>query len=298
MKRLLFLVCTSIFAVGVFPLLSAEEPAPSPLPLSPAEAKLQEARAALGGRGMQKNPARALELMKEAADAGSADAVGGIGYFYAVGAGGVERDLTEAARWFRKGAEKGSAKAQLNLARALLNGNGLEKNEAEGIAWLAKAADSGLDEAQAQYGIIVYRGDAGIAKDAEAAVRYLKPAAEAGIPSAQNAYAFMLLNAEGGIGHDQERSMELFLLAANQGEAKAQMNYGTVLIERAKTQEEFGVALMWLNVAAGTGDPVAINILDASKAYPIEPGTRAKAEKEGAELRGEIQRQSLKRLAR
>src|SRR4030095_15042242 len=112
-----------------------------------ANAQFELARALLTGNGVPKDPAKALEWMKKAAAQNHADALGGVGYFYAKGVA-VPEDDREAIEWFRKGAERGSAKAQLNLGLALANGKGVEKNESEGLRWIDCAAQSRLPEAR------------------------------------------------------------------------------------------------------------------------------------------------------
>ena len=62
-----------------------------------------------GSEGVRKNAARSMELMKAAADQGHAEAMGGVGYFYASGTA-VPKDDAVALTWFRKGAEAGGAK--------------------------------------------------------------------------------------------------------------------------------------------------------------------------------------------
>lgn len=61
---------------------------------------------------------------------------------------GVEKDLTEAAKWYRKAAEQGNALAQYYLGTFYANGTGVEKNLPEATAWYRKAAAQGVPQAQ------------------------------------------------------------------------------------------------------------------------------------------------------
>jgi TPR repeat protein len=56
---------------------------------------------------------------------------------------GVPKDHAEAAHWFRKGAEGGSAGAMANLATLYHNGAGVEKDPVQGAAWMFQALQNG-----------------------------------------------------------------------------------------------------------------------------------------------------------
>ena len=53
---------------------------------------------------------------------------------------GLAADSKEAAMWFRKAADQGSARGQLNLGVIYLNGFGVEKSKAQAAYWLELAA--------------------------------------------------------------------------------------------------------------------------------------------------------------
>jgi len=61
---------------------------------------------------------------------------------------GVERDVREAAAWYRKAAEQGHAHAQYELGLCYVNGQGMEKDEREAEAWYRRAAAKGNANAQ------------------------------------------------------------------------------------------------------------------------------------------------------
>jgi hypothetical protein len=66
----------------------------------------------------------------------------GVGYAYDSGQG-VPQDHAEAAKWFRKAAEQGSASAQLNLGALYLTGEGVPKDHSESYFWAKVAAAAG-----------------------------------------------------------------------------------------------------------------------------------------------------------
>ena len=61
---------------------------------------------------------------------------------------GVEKNLAEAAKWFRLAAEQVLAMAQYNLGNMYASGQGVERDVAEAAKWYWAAADQGLPEAQ------------------------------------------------------------------------------------------------------------------------------------------------------
>ena len=255
---------TTAFSAALLLLAFCAKGAADPSTLSPvsaasaepqdADSKFQQARALLHGDGVEKNPQKAFDLMKAAAEQGHAEAMGGVGYFYSLGLV-VAKDDRLAAEWFRKGADKGSAKAQFNLGKILLAGGA-----AEGIQWMKKAADQGLSEAGLAYGSILYFGDHGVAKDQEKAAPYLKIAADAGDPEAQNFYG-TLCELGLGVPQDSNEARRWLHKAALQGFVKAQSNLGASLGPQVEDGETRIEALAWLIIASGQGEVTAEKLL-------------------------------------
>ncbi len=72
------------------------------------------------------------QSLKDRANLGDANAAFQIGYSYEKGQG-VKKNLVEAVKWYRMGAEKGDMQAALNLAGIYLKGVGVKKNEEKAI---------------------------------------------------------------------------------------------------------------------------------------------------------------------
>jgi TPR repeat protein len=89
----------------------------------------------------QDTTAAMINSWKERADQGSAFVPFQLGWSYAHGQG-VEKNFTEAARWYRLGAERGDFQAAFELAEMYLKGVGVEKNEAKAIEWYVKVGKS------------------------------------------------------------------------------------------------------------------------------------------------------------
>ena len=89
-----------------------------------------------------------IERLTARAEAGDAKAQYKLGRRYSVGRDGVERNASEAVKWFRKSAEQGYAPAQFHLAECYTSGVGVAHNSFEALKWLRKAADQGYYEAR------------------------------------------------------------------------------------------------------------------------------------------------------
>lgn len=61
---------------------------------------------------------------------------------------GVEANAQEAAKWYRRAAEQGHAKAQFAAGNLYLGGVGVKADMAEARRWLQKAAEQGHQRAQ------------------------------------------------------------------------------------------------------------------------------------------------------
>lgn len=132
-----------------------------------AEAQYQLGNAYMYGDVMEQSDTKAMIWWTQAAIKGHVQAQTKLGRLYELGcfveieggtdyrttfSGGKKReqhgltvgeDLAEAARWYRKAADRGDAGAQSILGYAYIRGEGVEKNLTEAARWLRKAAKQG-----------------------------------------------------------------------------------------------------------------------------------------------------------
>ena len=223
----------------------------------------QDARSLIG-----KDNQEAFKLMQQAAWDGSADAEGGLGYFYSQGIE-VPKDEAKAADYFKKGAEGGSARSQLNYAAVLLAGQGVKKDPAAAVPWLEKAAEAGVPEAQERLGLALYHGDLieGVDKNLERARKLLQKSANAGLPASQNAIG-MIYGDEG----DAAASEKWLRKAAAHKDRKALSNLGQLLFHSSRPADRTRrvEALRYLLEAEGMGEVTARNAL-AEYSMAIKP---------------------------
>ena len=214
-----------------------------------AAALFSYADSLLKGDGVARDEARAVEVLKEAAELGYADAQFRLGECYG-GGHGVEQDDAEAVKWYRKAAEQGHADAQNKLGECCYLGNGTEQDYAEAVKWLRKAAEQGHADAQHNLGACYYNGN-GVEQDSAEAVKWLRKAAEQGHADAQY---FMNRLAE------QTIAVKL-RAAAEEGDAAAQFDLGKRYYNGDGVEKDHAEAVKWYRKAAEQGHADAQNAL-------------------------------------
>ena len=171
----------------------------------------------------EKDPERALALMREAADAGHVGAIERLGricleakppdapcayarlerasregrlsattllgWMHAQGIGG-QVDLARAARYYREAADQGEPSARNNLGEFYETGRGVAKDPAKAFDYYLSAAVTGFPPAQFNVGRLFATGK-GTAKNLVEARRWLQEAAKAGVPPAQQILDFL-----------------------------------------------------------------------------------------------------------
>lgn len=262
--------------------------------------RFEEARKLLHGKPDSDEKARVFELMMSAAKDGHADAASGVGYCYMTGTG-VQKDPDKAVEWFRKGAELGSAKAQLNLARYLMGtldslperkeSEVSEKEKKEGVRWLRKSAEQGLTEAEASLGSYLYNGQHGIDRDRKEAEKWLLLAAKAGDANSQNTLGVLydrgIPESEGAVRKDAGEAETWYRKAALQDHRKAQANLGKLLDPFSKDESRRIEALAWTMLARDNREPTAEKrLIEIGTA--VDPTDMQRAAGRARELRIEV----------
>ena len=101
-----------------------------------------------------------------------------MGDAYCYGRNGKKVNYAQAAKYYRKAAEKGHAKAQDQLGWLYHYGSGVNKDYAEAVKWYRKSAEQGVANAQNQLGYMYEQGY-GVGKDlSQARYWYGKAAAQ------------------------------------------------------------------------------------------------------------------------
>lgn len=107
-----------------------------------------------------------------------ADAQNKLGNRYYKG-DGVKQDDKQAVYWWRKAAEQGHVKGQINLGGCYYYGIGVAQDYGQAALWYRKAAEQGDADAQYQLGYCYYKG-IGVTENRELAVSWFRKALEQG----------------------------------------------------------------------------------------------------------------------
>ena len=139
----------------------------------------------LDGLGMQRDEGRAFELCAQAAAAGYHDAVLAIGWHYLNGIG-VEADVDEAERWYKKSARQGEPRAMFSLGQIAYSGG----DAAAALTWFERASE--LKHARSLYWIakLYWRGH-GVDRDQHKSLKFLQDAAARRDPEARRVLRFL-----------------------------------------------------------------------------------------------------------
>lgn len=128
--------------------------------------------------------ATALEIWREAAETGDAEARFNLGVLHDLGLG-VERDSRRAFDNYLRAAESGHAEAQFNVAVMIDAGTVGPPDPEAAAVWYGRAAANGVARAAYNLGLL-YLGGTGVARNVELARHWLAAAGET-VPAAQDA---------------------------------------------------------------------------------------------------------------
>ena len=216
-----------------------------------SQAQYQLGRLYQLGLGAARSYPEAAKWYRLAAEQGYAPAQHDLGHLYAAGRGldiayleapeppqggqGMASDYVEAAKWWRKAAEQGDARAEFDLGWLYSVGRGVDTDYVEAAAWYRKSAEQGNPGAQYQLGHCLRMGR-GVAQDEVEALSWFRKAAEAGLASAQNSYAWMLATSTNASLRDGALAMEF----AQKAVKATQRSNGSFLDTLAAAHAEAG----------------------------------------------------------
>jgi len=125
-----------------------------------------------GLKEIPRNPAKAIEWLRKAADQGHIAAALQLGWAYWKGAN-IPNDMNQATMWLRLAAEGGEPTAQHTLGEIYFSGRDVPQDYAEAAKWYALSAAQGDGESNYKLGIM-YRDGLGVPQDSERSNQYLE----------------------------------------------------------------------------------------------------------------------------
>ena len=98
----------------------------------------------------------------------------------------LQKDIAQAAKWYRKAAAQGHTPAQINLAMMYIGGDGVKVDLAEARKWFTQAADQGDAEGQVALGMMYALGQ-GVKADLVQAHKWVTLSSKSGNANATTA---------------------------------------------------------------------------------------------------------------
>lgn len=161
---------------------------------------------------------------------------------------GVPQSSFEGARWLRRAAHGGHAKAAEASDRIDAGAVLVREDPKQAFAFYAAFAEEGDAAAQRMLGLL-HREGVGTRVDDVAAFGWLERAAAAGDMEAQGALGSMYDEGR-GTERDPAQALVWFRKAALQGHPEAQFNLGTMYMNGVGTPVDHVEAVMWLTLCA------------------------------------------------
>jgi hypothetical protein len=185
----------------------------------------------------------ALRILKPLVEQEVAEACYYLGKMYYNGYG-VQKDLSEALNWFRKGANLMDPRAQYTLGMIYAVGEGVQQDDTEAVSWFRKAAEQGDAVGQYYLGRSYYQGS-GIEQDYEQAVKWTQKSADQGLAMAQSSLGWLYRQGL-GVPQDHHQAVRWFRMAAEQGDAFGQLNLGWAYADGQGISQNKSEAINWL----------------------------------------------------
>ena len=243
------------------------------LPL--AEAGDPEIMSALGelymrGRGVPKDPLKAIQWFERAIEAGYLPAHVHLVKMYS-GGRGIPPDPVKKVHHLRKGAEAGRWDAISELAWHLLNGEGVERNPEEAFALALRAAEESDPSSRALVGRMYAEG-LGVRKSIPDAVYWLRTAADNGLTNADIMLESLLKTGKLPPEESLPKCFADLLAEAEKGRVVARHEVGILYIRGQGTPRDEFEGTKWILQAAEDGFPLAqrqiAEILKAGRYIP------------------------------
>eukprot|EP00038_Savillea_parva_P027543 m.60144 g.60144 ORF g.60144 m.60144 type:complete len:1587 (-) comp7941_c0_seq1:2023-6783(-) len=209
------------------------------------------------GKGVARDPARAVDLFRHAASMGSKGALVTLGVCHELGEG-VAKDIMEAAELYHVAAtERGSAEACFNLASCYLVGKGVPYNTALACGWFTRAASAGNVAALLHVGRCYEHGH-GVAMDSAAAFHWYEQAAKANHTEGCFATGLCLLHGK-GVEKNGLEAVKYLKQAAKDNHVLAKCTLGTIFMSGTTpgVRENPTEGMFWFRSAAEQGNAQA-----------------------------------------
>ncbi len=215
---------------------------------------------------LDKDYAKALEIIRPLAESGDSQAQVTLGVMYDFGHG-VEKDPGEAIKWYIKAAEQGIPIVQHDVGVKYFQGQGVEQDFTKAIYWWEQSASAGIADSQFNLGLVYYRG-IGVDVDYPKASSLFAAAAKQDHANAQ--YSLAVMHAFGqGVQKDYQEALKWFRESADRNVPQAQFNLGVFYENGYGLEKDIAAAKEWYSLAANNGLDEANKKLEELQETPV-----------------------------
>ena len=228
-------------------------------PLEKAAAlDIVSAQMLLGEMLRQSNSADSLKWLIAAGNRGQTEAMVNAGQMLASGRGVQAPDLTEAAVWFSKAAEKGDPAGMYALAECHLFGKGVPKDPRRAVELLTAASALNNPRAMNLLGDVYRKGVPGsIEPNLSESVKLFSRSQELGFLDAQGNLGVLYIYGQ-GVSKDESKAFALFQDGAEKGNALCMFFYAMCFEGGVGVEKDRKAARIWYVRAAQAGNRTAI----------------------------------------
>ena len=226
------------------------------------------------GRGVKKDPVKAMSMYQAAVSQGSVAGLAGMARLYEAGEG-VPKDEQKAFDLFKKAADHGNTEAQYETGLRYAVGKVVERNPTKAVEYYRQAAEKGNTEAQYRMGVSYYVGF-GVIANYEAALSYYRKAAEAGHWESMRFLGHHYYSDKSGSQLNYVLSYMYYELAIMHGAKKDNLVHGGKMITGARLNDEQIKEARELARAWRVGNPLPTKTRTRvePKARPVAPPGR------------------------
>jgi TPR repeat protein len=203
-----------------------------------------------------------FDKILRAANEGDVEAMAGMGEAYYFENQFVERNLTKAAEWWEKAANKGQSKAAYNVGIMYEKGEGVPQNKIKSAKYYKIAAEGGHVPAYLTNGYNHSWGK-GVIKNDNEAFKWFKKASDEGIATAHYRLAHCYMDGQ-GVDQNTTKAVELHKQAVFKGEQRSVLCLEIYFRE----QKEHKSALVW-NLIGCTIDGETIDLSPYREIYKL-----------------------------
>jgi uncharacterized protein len=209
----------------------------------------------------------------EAAAAGSPTARAYLGWMYEEGLG-VERDISEAVRWYAQAVDAGAMDFAVKLGWMYMTGEGLQPDRAQAEAWFQVGIRAGHSPARIALASVIIADALGgqHTERLPEARALLEEALADGHTMASFFLARLYIEGIGGHPVDDELAIHYTRIGADTGHPQMQGWLAFMYVNGRGTATDLVTAAMWANLAASGGDRLGndIRVLLENSLEPAE----------------------------